>query len=366
MRSTASLNPMSEPDSGATPEFMRYKAVQSESMSDAEALSLISQQVIIDTHESWLEHQFDTRTPWPTRDRVEELGKDGHPVMIPSSLFPLMHRIAQNPYQYESQYRQDLATFKAEFSLAFKANASYFDYLDKLTSQEFRDWIISAQERILTGNTHWIDFVKNLLVQNNIDFSDLVEGKLSKTDRQLVQEIYYAVLNLNRETTIDGLTLHLGIAEEFGIVNEMVKAHENWRKTAYKLENIKQDYSAQSVAGRTTPPHIFTDLNHTLKTLLSDFDNLTANDVVTAIKAFRANYEKNPEVAAVDTFMLIVNICYYLNSLLATDVGDITRRYAVQDALKIMIRIVGMDANPGAFQTVLDIQNKALSKRGEA
>lgn len=372
MRYSTTNNPFADPFSGEVPErpishdSMPQPVRQTESLTDLEALNRIGTKISTSAQENWLRGQFETRTPWPKRERLDAVSKDGHPLLFHPRIFGLMEHIKKYPYDSRSDeaYRSDLHFFKIDFSVASGLPESFFDYLDVLSPQEFREWLSNALTTIRESNSHWVKFVKNLLEENGIDSSDLVEGKLSKHDQELIKQIYKAILNISNSENIQELLKHLEASESFGIPRAMTIAHASWRKSRYTLNAIAPDEQQSTIMGRKVSTHIFHELFETVKTFMSNNPEFNANELLKLVQNFRAKHEADETVSAESTFTLMVNIARYLDTLINAQIGTPDNRIEIGIALKELVKIVALDANPAPFKTAVDLMNQALQAKG--
>ncbi len=334
-------------------------------MSDEHALQLIAEKIIGNAQTHWLSGQHATRASWPKRERLPNLGKDGHPLMFNPGILKLMQHIAKYPYNEKDTqaFESDLAFFKVDFSVFSGQPIEYYDYLDVLSAQEFREWVEKAHDTIIANNSNWVSFVQNILEANNIDFSDLVQGKLSDAQNQLVGKIYEAILKTNAAETFDELMVNLFESEQFGVTTAMVQAHSNWRKATHKLEQIAEDSEQTIISGRVLPPHLFLDLHHTIKNVVFESPDFTSVEILSAIKSMRDIYEADSEVSAERTYVLMLGAARYLYDLVESN-AVVHNKAEVQKALNEMVRIIAMDANPEPFRTVATLHSESLQRNG--
>jgi hypothetical protein len=366
MRTSVSNNPEADPFNGDLPsKTMSTQNIvpAKEQLSDEEAMTHIASEILNKAHEEWLKDQFVRRTPWPSRVKIEGLEKEGHPMMFPPRIFGLMKVIADHPYTNEKSFQDDLAFFKIDFAVYFGVEPSYFDYLDTLTPEEFRTWLSGALNSIYFGNAHWVTFVNRLLSVHSIDFSDLVQGLLSPTDQNIVNDLYLQIKAINEAKTAEDLNLLLAGAEGLGILDEMINVHRSWRKNRHGLSEVANDTETRFVLARSTPEHMINAMRSSVNMVIENNPEFTSTDLMLAIEEVKARYDSDPTIPAEVTFAFMLQIIKILEQIEADYKDSEDKANEIHQATQIMVNNVAMDANPSPMKTVIDMQGRAIQMR---
>lgn len=329
---------------------------------DELALNKIGFRIAFAAQDEWLSGQFEKRVPFP--DRVKNLkdGKDGHPFVYATVGVPILVDML-NKSEGIYNFKTDLETFKIILAEMFNESIEYFDYLNSLTPEEFYSWIQNIVKCTFENNSHWTSFVKELLEKNLIDFSDLVDGKLDIQSHENLIRIQRSLVHINNAHDIKSLLEAVNVANQTGVLTQMIKAHGQWRKQTYNLDSLEfDDHEANSTydlegLGRAGVSGLIGMCEH--------YSMITFDGIINQISVFRENFEKLGSLSAKHTFILLLNIAVGLQMSLDNNSKlSGNQRNVFKQIIDELIRIIKLDANLAPIDTVIGIFHEALQVNG--
>lgn len=361
------------------PSYLGQTEGTTEDLSDSDALKRLKDKLVSAAQSEWLSGQFNNRTPNSERKKDFHESKEGHPFLFdPRYLIELAEMRSG-----ESNFSDDLENLKKIFSNTFGVDLNYFDYLNGITQEQFYKWIDTILQKLYENNVHWYDFAQELLERNSIDPSDLVEGKLYVRNAESEEKLFslqsYIKDIQSAEHPVALRTLLLG-SERLGILEQIVKAHRNWRMTYYKLDNVHESQSAPEELLKLEDKYVIAV--RSLRHKLNRAKVVSAEFVSSEIKILRERFERDPRNPAEQTFMLMIGLSVVLNNMvndLEYSVKDVVasnekeqveidavlqKARSIAISVQELVRTIKLDANSSPIDTV--VQEYLDAKRKHA